>query len=73
MEKPAQRLPTQNVRDLALADFNRDGYMDLVFASAIAAADAAMDVLEHTIRGRLTAAEALRHNEFVLTKLYESA
>ena len=37
------------------------------------AADAAMDVLEHTIRGRLTAAEALRHNEFVLTKLYESA
>jgi len=37
------------------------------------AADKAMDVLEHTIRGRLTAAEALRHNEFVLTKLYESA
>jgi (2R)-sulfolactate sulfo-lyase subunit beta len=37
------------------------------------AADAAMDVLEHTIRGRLTAAEALRHNEFVMTKLYESA
>ena len=37
------------------------------------AADKAMDVLEHTIRGRLTAAEALRHNEFVITKLYESA
>lgn len=37
------------------------------------AADKAMDVLEHTIRGRLTSAEALRHNEFVLTKLYESA
>ncbi len=37
------------------------------------AADKAMDVLERTIRGRLTAAEALRHNEFVLTKLYESA
>lgn len=37
------------------------------------AADKAMDVLERTIRGRLTAADALRHNEFVLTKLYESA
>ncbi len=37
------------------------------------AADRAMAVLEQTIRGRLTAAEALRHNEFVLTKLYESA
>ena len=37
------------------------------------AADKAMDVLERTIRGRLTGAEALRHNEFVLTKLYESA
>lgn len=37
------------------------------------AADKAMEVLERTIRGRLTAAEALRHNEFVLTKLYESA
>ena len=30
-------------------------------------------VLEHTINGRFTAAEALRHDEFVLTKLYESA
>ena len=37
------------------------------------AGDKAMDMLERTIRGRLTAAEALRHNEFVLTKLYESA
>jgi (2R)-sulfolactate sulfo-lyase subunit beta len=37
------------------------------------AADKAMDVLEHTINGRFTAAEALRHDEFVLTKLYESA
>ncbi|MCU0508791.1 MAG: UxaA family hydrolase [Anaerolineae bacterium] len=36
-------------------------------------ADKAMDVLEHTINGRFTAAEALRHDEFVLTKLYESA
>jgi (2R)-sulfolactate sulfo-lyase subunit beta len=37
------------------------------------AADKAMDVLHHTINGRLTAAEALRHDEFVLTKLYRSA
>jgi (2R)-sulfolactate sulfo-lyase subunit beta len=37
------------------------------------AADAAMKVLESTINGRLTAAEALRHDEFVLTKLYRSA
>ena len=37
------------------------------------AADRAMEVLEHTINGRFTAAEALRHDEFVLTKLYESA
>jgi (2R)-sulfolactate sulfo-lyase subunit beta len=36
-------------------------------------ADAAMAMLERTINGRLTAAEALRHNEFVLTKLYQSA
>jgi (2R)-sulfolactate sulfo-lyase subunit beta len=37
------------------------------------AADMAMDVLHHTINGRLTSAEALRHDEFVLTKLYRSA
>jgi (2R)-sulfolactate sulfo-lyase subunit beta len=37
------------------------------------AADAAMKSLESTINGRLTAAEALRHDEFVLTKLYRSA
>ncbi len=37
------------------------------------AADAALAVLERTINGRLTAAEVLRHNEFVLTKLYRSA
>ena len=38
-----------------------------------AGADKAMEVLERTINGRFTAAEALRHDEFVLTKLYESA
>lgn len=37
------------------------------------AADRALAVLEQTIRGRLTSAEALRHDEFVLTKLYRSA
>jgi (2R)-sulfolactate sulfo-lyase subunit beta len=37
------------------------------------AADAALKCLEQTIRGRFTAAEALRHDEFVLTKLYRSA
>jgi (2R)-sulfolactate sulfo-lyase subunit beta len=37
------------------------------------AADAALKALESTINGRLTAAETLRHNEFVLTKLYRSA
>lgn len=37
------------------------------------AAEAALAMLERTINGRLTAAEALRHDEFVLTKLYRSA
>jgi (2R)-sulfolactate sulfo-lyase subunit beta len=37
------------------------------------AADAALQMLERTINGRLTAAEVLRHHEFVLTKLYRSA
>ena len=37
------------------------------------AADRIIDVMSHTINGRLTSAEALRHNEFVLTKLYRSA
>jgi (2R)-sulfolactate sulfo-lyase subunit beta len=37
------------------------------------AADALLKCLERTINGRLTAAEALRHDEFVLTKLYRSA
>jgi (2R)-sulfolactate sulfo-lyase subunit beta len=37
------------------------------------AADAALQMLERTINGRFTSAEVLRHNEFVLTKLYRSA
>lgn len=37
------------------------------------AADRIMQVFERTANGRLTAAELLRHNEFVITKLYPSA
>ena len=37
------------------------------------AADKTLEAMAHTVNGRLTAAEALRHNEFVLTKLYRSA
>jgi (2R)-sulfolactate sulfo-lyase subunit beta len=37
------------------------------------AADLALTALAHTINGRMTAAEVLRHDEFVLTKLYRSA
>jgi (2R)-sulfolactate sulfo-lyase subunit beta len=37
------------------------------------AADRALEMLQRTINGRFTAAEALRHDEFVLTKLYRSA
>jgi (2R)-sulfolactate sulfo-lyase subunit beta len=37
------------------------------------AADLTMDVIAQTVNGRLTSAETLRHDEFVLTKLYRSA
>ncbi len=37
------------------------------------AADKVMEMMAHNVNGRLTAAEALRHNEFVITKLYRSA
>lgn len=43
-------------------DFNLDGAADQVF-----------DLMAHTINGRLTNAESLRHDEFVITKLYRSA
>jgi (2R)-sulfolactate sulfo-lyase subunit beta len=36
-------------------------------------ADLVMTMMERNINGRLTDAEALRHDEFVLTKLYRSA
>jgi len=37
------------------------------------AADRILEVFARTVNGRLTAAELLRHNEFVITKLYPSA
>ncbi len=37
------------------------------------AADKVMETMARNVNGRLTAAEVLRHNEFVLTKLYRSA
>jgi (2R)-sulfolactate sulfo-lyase subunit beta len=38
-----------------------------------AAADKTMEMLARTINGRLTSAEVLRHDEFVLTRLFRSA
>jgi len=37
------------------------------------AGDLVLDMAFRTANGRLTAAEALGHREFVLTRLYESA
>jgi (2R)-sulfolactate sulfo-lyase subunit beta len=37
------------------------------------AGDALIDITRRTCNGRLTAAEALGHREFVMTKLYRSA
>ena len=37
------------------------------------AAERILSVFERTVNGRMTAAELLRHQEFVLTKLYRSA
>ena len=37
------------------------------------AGDALIDMILRTANGRLTAAEALGHREFVMTKLYRSA
>ena len=37
------------------------------------AGDALIEMIQRTANGRLTAAEALGHREFVLTKLYRSA
>ena len=37
------------------------------------AGDALIDMVVRTANGRVTAAEALGHREFVMTKLYRSA
>lgn len=37
------------------------------------AGDKLLDMMEATVNGRLTCAEALNHNEFVMTRLFESA
>lgn len=37
------------------------------------AGDLLLDMMEKTVNGRLTSAEALKHQEFVMTRLYESA
>lgn len=42
-------------------------------ASVEEAGEALIDVVERTINGRVTSAEALGHREFTLTKLYRSA
>jgi (2R)-sulfolactate sulfo-lyase subunit beta len=51
-----------DVTGLLRFEYNLDG-----------AADRTMEMLARTINGRLTSAETLRHEEFVLTKLYRSA
>ncbi len=51
-----------DVTGLLRFEYNLDG-----------AADRTMEMMARTINGRLTSAEALRHEEFVITKLYRSA
>jgi (2R)-sulfolactate sulfo-lyase subunit beta len=51
-----------DVTGLLRFEYNLDG-----------AADRAMDMMAQTINGRLTSAETLRHDDFVITKLYRSA
>ena len=51
-----------DVSGLLRFEYNLDG-----------SADRIMEMMAHTIRGRMTSAETLRHREFVLTKLYRSA
>jgi len=51
-----------DVTGLLRFEYNLDG-----------ATDRTMEMMARTINGRLTSAEALRHEEFVITKLYRSA
>jgi hypothetical protein len=45
----------------------------VVVIEGLKAGDALIAMIERTTYGRLTAAEALGHREFMLTKLYRSA
>ena len=45
----------------------------IIVPLASEAGDKLLDMMFRTANGRLTAAEALGHREFVLTRLYESA
>lgn len=51
-----------DVTGLLRFEYNLDG-----------AADRTMEMMARTVNGRLTSAEILRHDDFVLTKLYRSA
>ena len=53
-------------------DLDVSGLLDARAASP-QAADRLLELLGRTANGRLTAAEALGHREFVMTKLYRSA
>ena len=51
-----------NIAEILVAQGDLDG-----------AADRTMEVMARTVNGRLTCAETLRHDDFVITKLYRSA
>jgi len=53
-------------------DLDVSGLLDLEYGLS-EAGDRLMALVERTINGRLTAAEAIGHREFVLTRLYRSA
>lgn len=53
-------------------DLDVSGLLDLEYDLS-EAGDRLMALVERTINGRLTAAEAIAHREFVLTRLYRSA
>ena len=53
-------------------DLDVSGLLDLEY-NLFEAGDRLMALVERTINGRLTAAEAIGHREFVLTRLYRSA
>ena len=54
-------------------DRNDFPWLDALEAATADIRDELIEVMLRTCNGRLTAAEALGHREFVLTRLYESA